>query len=98
MMFEPKVTIITPRRRQRPPPGGILRRQFRVGRFTVTIAMDTAMIAPGVRGQTNIEWQPDLPAPGELSPRELRQYIDGRNAIYQEIADIAGGGIAVADV
>ena len=92
------ITIIKPQRRQPRPADGIVRRCFLVGRYTATITIDLDAARPGARSQTNVQWAPDMPAPGTLSAAELKQYIAGRNAVQQEVANIIGGNILVADI
>jgi hypothetical protein len=96
IMMEGKLTVISPQRQVPSPHDGILRRSFKVGRRTVTITHDVDAIGPGISGQTNIRWSPDLPA--RLSAAEIKLYRKRRNAIFQEIADIIGGNVAVADI
>jgi hypothetical protein len=91
-------TLIQPTRRQPRPADGIVRRSFPVGRYKVTITIDLDMALPGARGQVNIQWSPDVPSPGTLSKAALAQYVAGRNAVQQEVADITGGNILVADI
>ena len=80
------------------PPGGILRRSFPVGEYIVTWTFDLDATEPGARSQTNVQWSPNVPPKGTLTKAHFRQYREGRNAIYQEIANIIGGNILVADV
>ena len=91
-----KLTVITPQRQIPRPPGGILRRSFRMGRRTVTITYDVDAFAPGASSETIIQWSPDTPA--RLSAAEIRLYRKRRNLILQEIADMLGGNVVVADV
>jgi hypothetical protein len=93
-----KFTIIEPKCRQPRPADGIVKHSFRVGRYTVTMAMDIDATLPGVRGQTNVKWEPDVPAPGTLTRKEFEQYIRGRNAMQQHVANIIQGNILVADI
>jgi hypothetical protein len=91
-----RLTVISPRRQIPRPPDGILRRSFRVGRRTVTITHDVGAIIPGASGQTRIQWAPDFPT--RLSAAEIRLYRRRRNAVLQELADMLGGNVMVADV
>jgi hypothetical protein len=91
-----KVTVIRPQRQLPRPPGGVLHRSFRMGRRTVTITHDVDAIGPGVSGQAVIQWSPDVPT--RLSAAEIRLYRKRRNLILQEIADMLGGNVVIADV
>lgn len=90
-----EMTVISPKRQSPRPHDGILRRSFKLGAHTVTITCDTSAIGPGVTAQTNIQWAPDLPT--RLSTADIKFYRKRRNAILQEIADIIGGNVVVAD-
>jgi hypothetical protein len=90
------ITVIKPRRSQPRPPGGILRRSYRVSRYTVTWTFYLDALGPGAVSQTNVQWSPDVPAKGELTQADFRHYRKGRAAIYQEVANIIGGAVAVA--
>jgi len=94
----PAFTIIKPQRSQPRPPGGILRRSHRVGPYTITWTFDLDAFEPGARSQTNVQWEPDMPPKGWLTKARADRYREGRNAIYQEAADIIGGNLMVVDI
>jgi hypothetical protein len=98
IQLPPGITVIEPQQSQPPPLGGVLRRSFRVGRYTVTITKDLDAIAPGVSGQVNIVWHPKLPRKGTLSKAQIALYQQRRNEVLQEVANIIGGKVMVADV
>jgi hypothetical protein len=75
-----------------------LRRSHRVGAYTITWTFDIDGFKPGVRGQTNVEWVPSLPPKGWLTKARRDRYLEGRNAIFQEAANIIGGNILVTDI
>jgi hypothetical protein len=93
----PRLTIIKPQRRRPRPADGIVRRSFPVADYMVTITIHLDATQPGARSRTNVQWSPDVPMPGTLPKAALTQYIAGRNAVQQEVADIIGGNIVVAD-
>ena len=97
-MNSPRLTIIRPKRREQPPVDGILKHRFRVGRYTVRMVIDLDATLPGAQSQTRVEWVPDLPPPGTLTAREIKEYVRGRNALQQKVANITGGRILVADI
>jgi hypothetical protein len=43
------------------------------------------------------EWDPTMPAPGELSQADLDRYRDIRNELVAEIAQHLGGGVLVVE-
>ena len=98
MTIMPPFTIISPQQQLPRPPGGILRRSHRVGPYTITWTIDVDTFGPGVVGQTNVQWEPDLPPKGWLNAKRLARYREGRNAIYQEIVNITGKRTLVVDV
>lgn len=61
-------------------------RSFRVGRRTVTLTLCKPVA--GMVLHSIAEWSPDRPR--GLSPRELRQYREGRNAVLGEFAQLVG--------
>ncbi len=91
----PAITIFEPRRRQPIPPGGILRRSFNVGAYSVTMTHDLDAMRPGARSQVNVQWSP---VPSLLTADEIRLYQRRRNRVYQEFADITGGKIMMVDL
>jgi hypothetical protein len=91
-----KLTVIAPQRRQPRPTSGVLRHSFRVGDYTVTVTLDLAAATPGAAGQTNIQWSPGLPR-SPLSKAELSLYRKRRNAALQEVANVIGGKVMVAE-
>jgi hypothetical protein len=95
-MTDPRITVLRPQRSAPLPPDGVLRRSFPVSWRTVTITMAVAAYGRGVVGQTRVQWSPDPPR--RLSKAERRQYRAGRNALYQEVADVIGAAVAVAEV
>jgi hypothetical protein len=92
-----KLTITEPRRHRPRPYNNILRRSFPLSDYTVTFTLDLSLVGSGpITGLVNVEWAPD--APRSLSKAEIKLYRKRRGAIFQEIADITGGSIAVVDV
>ena len=91
-------TIIKPQWQLPRPTDGILRRSHRVGPFTITWTFDLDALEPGVVGQTNVRWEPDLPPKGWLTRKRLARYQAGRNRIYQEVVDITGKRTLVVDL
>ena len=83
-----------PERREPMPADGILRSTWSVGRRTVTVVQDVAIIS-GAIGQLRAEWEPDPPR--RLSKQEWRQYRAGRDAHWQRIANIVGGAVACVE-
>jgi len=56
---------------------------FRVGPWTVTLSI--ARPQPGVVSHSLCEWAPDLPDRA-LTADEVRQYREGRDAAWREVA------------
>jgi len=81
------------------PHDGIVSRSWRVGRFTVTLTLNTNYLEPSeIVQHTNAIWYPRMPTAKELSKSDLAAYRNGRNQLYQEIADMTGKTMLIADV
>jgi hypothetical protein len=93
-----KMTAFKPRQSLPRPDCGFVRSTWWVGRYTVTMTFDLDACTRGAVSQTNVQWSPHLPPKGSLTPAHFRQYIAGRNALYQELADIIGSSTAVVDL
>lgn len=96
-----KFTKIEPQESLPMPETGIIRRVVRAGRYCATFTIDLAAAkdVKGVVGQLNVAWEPDVPhnVPMNERKRFISEYVRGRNALFQEAANILGGSILVAD-
>ena len=90
-----KILTFHPERREPMPADRVVRSTWRVGRRTVTLTQDVAII-PGAIGTLRTEWEPDPPR--RLSKRELREYRAGRDGHWQRVANIIGPAVAFAEL
>jgi len=88
------VTVIKPQAKEPAPVDGVVRAAFAVGSHKVTMTMDINFPA-GARGQHNVQWVPPLTEVPSFS--EVVQYLSGRNAFYQRIANMLGSSIPIVD-
>jgi len=72
----------------------VLRRIFKVGRYTVTMAVWRSCV--GKPMDVTVEWYPDVPE--SLSDSQFRQYRLHRDAMFTELAAMLGGKVAIIEV
>jgi hypothetical protein len=77
------------------PPNGVLISEWTVGKRTVRVVQDVHA-ATGSTGMLRTEWDPDRPR--RLSKREWREYRAGRDAHWQQVANILGRPVALAEL
>lgn len=70
-------------------------RSFPVGRYTATLTVPRAP-ANGAAICASMEWAPELPS--RLTPAELAQYRQGRDAALREVARVLGLNVGVLDL
>jgi hypothetical protein len=98
MSAMPKFTVIKPRQSRDRPACGFVRSTWRVGRCTVTMTINIDAAVRGEMSQSTVEWDPELPPRSAMTKACWRQYRAGRNALYQQVADIIAGNVAVVDI
>lgn len=62
---------------------------FKVGKFLCEFTVSDA--------GTKAEWSPDMPKPGELSPKAIKQYQAGRNLAVARYAQRAGQTVLIVE-
>ena len=93
-----KMTVIKPRQSRDRPACGYVRSTWRVGRYKVTMSVNLDAAERGEMSQSPAEWDPELPPKSAMTKACWRQYRAGRNALYQQVADIIAGAVLVADI
>jgi hypothetical protein len=85
-----KTKIFEPQRFEPKPLDGVVRNSWAVGtrRVTMTQSVD---VSAGKLVLTPAEWAPDMPR--KMSADEWRQYRSGRDAHYQQLANVLGGAV-----
>jgi hypothetical protein len=92
-----KIKVFRPERREPPPAGGVLISEWPVGKRTVRLVQDVNVVSGSCSGYGTLrcEWIPNLPR--RLGKREWREYRAGRDHHHQQLANILGSAVVLAE-